>query len=132
MLTGKLFTINTIDLLQLNKENAYFSKYSVTLALNCHHDIFNGHFPGNPVLPGVCQVEMIRELAEKILGLRLLLSQASHVKFLSLINPLISPVLCLNLTLGESGRNEFDVSAEVTSVESVCMKMKGQFKEFKT
>jgi len=28
------------------------------IALNKDHPVFEGHFPGNPILPGVCTVKM--------------------------------------------------------------------------
>ncbi len=132
MLKGKLYRINTIDLLPATDEANPARKYSVILALDSSHPIFEGHFPGNPILPGVCQVEIVREIAEEILGLELLLSQASQVKYLSLINPLDNPVISLNLKFGEPVQGEVDVSAEVTSAGSVFMKMKCRLKEFKS
>jgi len=130
MLKGKLYRIKTIDLLQPSYEGNPVRKYSAILALDSSHQIFEGHFPGNPVLPGVCQVEIVRELAEEILGLKLLLSQASQVKYLNIINPSVNPLLNLDLKFGEPVQGEFDVSAEVTSAGSVFMKMKCRFKEF--
>jgi len=132
MFKGKLYKINTIDQLPPAEENTPSGKYSVTLTLDSSHEIFKGHFPGSPILPGVCQVEMVRELAEGILGFKLLLSRASQVKFLNLINPLISEVLQMNLKFIEQDSGEFDVSAEVTSADIVFMKMKGRLTEFKT
>ena len=132
MFKGKLYKINTIDQLPPAEENTPSGKYSVTLTLDRSHEIFKGHFPGSPILPGVCQVEMVRELAEGILGFELLLSRASQVKFLNLINPLISEVLQMNLKFIEQDSGEFDVSAEVTSADNVFMKMKGRLTEFKT
>lgn len=34
-----------------------------TVLLHADHAIFRGHFPGQPVLPGVCMMEMIAEIA---------------------------------------------------------------------
>ena len=48
--------------------------YRYEVSLDGRHEIFKGHFPKLPVLPGVC-----------ILQIRL--RQASNVKFMSLIMP---------------------------------------------
>ena len=32
---------------------------SCKATFNKDHDIFNGHFPGQPVVPGVCMMQMI-------------------------------------------------------------------------
>jgi len=106
-------------------------KYSAMVELDSTHGIFQGHFPGNPILPGVCQVEMVKEIAEEITGRKLLLSQANQVKYLSLINPLLSPVVELNIRLTIQGPEELDVSADLASSGSTFMKMKGRFYEIK-
>jgi len=131
MLKDKLYRINTITLLPHDGGDNSFHKYSVQVELKSTHEIFQGHFPGNPVLPGVCQVEMVRELAEEITGRKLLLSQAGQVKYLNLINPLHSPVLNLNIRLTIQNPAEIDVSAEVVSHGNTFMKMKGRFNEIK-
>jgi len=128
MLMGKLYKVNAIDLLPQEGERTNGKKYSIYVSLESTHDIFKGHFPGNPILPGVCQVEMVREIASEILGSNLLLSEASHVKYINMINPLKDPVLRLNLELTALGQDESGVSAEVFSAECIFMKMKGRLK----
>ena len=34
------------------------------IELDEHHDIFKGHFPGQPVLPGVCMLQITKEILE--------------------------------------------------------------------
>ena len=38
----------------------------VQVMLNPQHPIYNGHFPQQPVVPGVCMLQMIKECIEKI------------------------------------------------------------------
>ena len=33
------------------------------LQLHPEHEIYQAHFPGNPITPGVCQVQIVAELA---------------------------------------------------------------------
>ena len=129
MLINSLFIINKIEELPSTADCNTPGRYSVSITLDETHDIFNGHFPGNPILPGVCQVEMVREIAETILESKLMLTQASHVKYLNLLNPMADPRLQFNLKIGRNGNDEFDVSAESVSAEKVFMKMKGRMKE---
>ncbi len=126
MLKGKLYRINKIEKTPKDGESPAIRRFCVTLSLDGNHGIFKGHFPGNPVLPGVCQVEIVRELAGEILERKLLLSQAGQVKYLSLINPVKDPRLLVNLKFTDIGPDEFDVSAEINSGDSVFMKMKGR------
>ncbi|WP_121808221.1 3-hydroxyacyl-ACP dehydratase [Mucilaginibacter kameinonensis] len=58
-----------------------------TITLNPAHDIFKGHFPGNPVVPGVCMMQMIKEVLENYSGKKLRLIKADNIKFLSFIDP---------------------------------------------
>ena len=57
------------------------------IRLNPEHYIFKAHFPGNPIVPGVCQVKIISELIENYLGRRVVLSGIKNIKYLSVIIP---------------------------------------------
>ncbi|MCC6599872.1 MAG: 3-hydroxyacyl-ACP dehydratase [Crocinitomicaceae bacterium] len=59
--------------------------------INGHHEVFSGHFPGNPVLPGVCMIAMMREILEEYTGSRLMIREASNIKFLAVLNPFDHP-----------------------------------------
>jgi 3-hydroxymyristoyl/3-hydroxydecanoyl-(acyl carrier protein) dehydratase len=48
---------------------------------------FSGHFPGEPVLPGIAQLSMVVKSIEKALGKQLVLQQLARIKFKQLIRP---------------------------------------------
>jgi 3-hydroxyacyl-[acyl-carrier-protein] dehydratase len=50
-------------------------------------DVFAGHFPGNPVLPGVFQIEMIRHALETLYREKYIIKLTSKAKFSSMIFP---------------------------------------------
>jgi 3-hydroxyacyl-[acyl-carrier-protein] dehydratase len=50
-------------------------------------EVFRGHFPGNPILPGVFQIEMIRHALETILHEKYIIKVTSKAKFTSIILP---------------------------------------------
>ena len=68
-----------------NLSSEKLPKYRILL--NPQHYIFKAHFPGNPIVPGVCQVKIISELLEKYLGRRVVLSGIKNIKYLSVIIP---------------------------------------------
>jgi 3-hydroxyacyl-[acyl-carrier-protein] dehydratase len=68
-------------------------KLEVGFELNTHHPIFEGHFPGQPVLPGVCMIQIFKELIEKASNKKLFLTDAGSCKFLSMVDPRQSPKL---------------------------------------
>lgn len=49
--------------------------------------IFDGHFPGNPILPGICQLEMVKYMIERIFACKCQLQQASSIKFFQPVLP---------------------------------------------
>ncbi len=98
-----------------------------SIHLNNHHDIFNGHFPGNPVMPGVCMLQIIKELTERAVTKNLFLSVSSNIKFMAIINPDKNPDLLLNITITEE---EDIVKIKNVSIfdETVALKLSATFK----
>jgi 3-hydroxyacyl-[acyl-carrier-protein] dehydratase len=59
--------------------------YSISLNADC--PIYKVHFPGSPVTPGVCIVQMVEELLEDYLERKVTLSEVKNVKFLYVLSP---------------------------------------------
>lgn len=68
-------------------------KVEADITIDISHDIFEGHFPGQPVLPGVCMMQIFKELVEKAVDQKLILYEAGTCKFLSMVDPRITPHL---------------------------------------
>jgi 3-hydroxyacyl-[acyl-carrier-protein] dehydratase len=71
---------------------------SAALEIDVNHEIFNGHFPEQPVVPGACMVQLVKDVLEKRLDTTLQLKIANNLKFLELINPQSITNLQLQLT----------------------------------
>lgn len=54
--------------------------------LDLQHPIFQGHFPGQPVLPGACQVHIIKEILTDYFQQPLKLKHAREIKFISMLD----------------------------------------------
>jgi 3-hydroxyacyl-[acyl-carrier-protein] dehydratase len=50
-------------------------------------EVFEGHFPGNPILPGVMMVEAVRASLNLLFPAEFQLKSALTIKFLSVLNP---------------------------------------------
>ncbi|KGE14836.1 3-hydroxyacyl-ACP dehydratase [Sphingobacterium deserti] len=98
-------------------------KHVASVRLNPHHAIFQGHFPGNPVTPGVCMMHIIKELSEHIVNRPLFLSKSSNVKFMALINPEHNPLLRLELDLSEGDDGTLKVKNVTTFGDTVALKL---------
>ena len=75
----------------------------VQLTLNKDHAVFTGHFPEHPVLPGVAMVQMVTDVLQKHLNVRLQLCSLQRTKFITLVNPLENDIL--NFTLSYRQEN---------------------------
>ena len=49
-----------------HSEHINETDWVVQVMLNPQHVIYNGHFPQQPVVPGVCMLQIIKECIEKI------------------------------------------------------------------
>lgn len=103
-------------------------KVSASIAINGNHPVFNGHFPGNPVTPGVCMMQIIKELAEKWASCPLMLKNARNVKFMAIINPLLNPNIRIELDVEEE--DELLSIRSTTSFEdTLALKFSGVFQK---
>ncbi|MGN6490938.1 MAG: 3-hydroxyacyl-ACP dehydratase [Agriterribacter sp.] len=102
------------------------NRIDAMLELNRAHKIFEGHFPGQPVVPGVCMVQIIKEILETVTGSSLQLKSADHIKFLSMVNPQETTGLQAKIAY-TPGEGSMNVAATLNKNETVCLKMKGVF-----
>ena len=98
-----------------------------TIKLNKEHRIFEGHFPGHPVLPGVCVIQIIKELTEKSLEKKLMLSVASNVKFMSVINPEKNDVVQFEIQLAQD-EGDVKIKNTVRFEDTLALKLNATFK----
>jgi 3-hydroxyacyl-[acyl-carrier-protein] dehydratase len=99
LLLNDLYTIHSLT----EKENTI----QASVLLQADHAIFKGHFPGQPVLPGVCMLEMITEIAGQNLNKQFRIKAASLIKFLRMIDP------------QKNTRINFEINWQVVSEDTV-------------
>lgn len=75
------------DLFLILKDEVNESGFVAHLFLNPEHLVYKGHFPGQPVTPGVIQMQIVHELLERHLKKKLKLISMPQSKFLSILNP---------------------------------------------
>jgi len=100
------------------------NELNCTLVFNAEHDIFRGHFPGNPVVPGVCTMEIVKELLQQQVSRPLILRSTGNVKFLQLVTPDITPVMKINWKEDETG---YTVKASLSRESAVLFKFDGNY-----
>lgn len=97
--------------------------YTVEIHLNPSHPVFEGHFPDNPIAPGVCMIQITKDLTETIVGKKLFLIRASNVKFTALINPYENSVLQLQLEIFQLEDELIKVKGVTSFDETVALKL---------
>jgi len=97
--------------------------YAAEVHLNPSHLIFDGHFPGNPVAPGVCMMQIVKELTETVEQKTLFLVRASNVKFTALINPARDPVLQFAFEISYDNEGQLKVKNTTTFGETMALKL---------
>ena len=102
-------------------------KAIIRILLNPLHEIFRGHFPGNPILPGACTVQILKELVEYVSGKDLMISDAGTIKYISFINPEEFRLLDIDLQLKEIERGRLFCNASVYSGEKTFCSFRGTF-----
>jgi 3-hydroxyacyl-[acyl-carrier-protein] dehydratase len=102
--------------------SAHADKSEFSIQFNPSHPVYQAHFPGNPVTPGVCIIQMVGELAMEHLKCKLFLRKVSKVRFLNVIQPVENEEI--NLTLSVSGEGQmYQVAATVFSGEHVFSRL---------
>lgn len=97
------------------------------IELNREHRIFDGHFPGNPVVPGVCMMEMVKEVLEKSRGKNFLLSEGTNVKFMNILNPQENTHVKLTHEISSETEEEVKLKCTISNQEITFLKFSGSF-----
>lgn len=128
MLKDSLFEIIQItDLNEALSEPSEYSKYEVLIRLNPSHSLFKGHFPDNPVVPGVCQLRIFTEVLSHIEKRLLVMKEADQIKFLAMINPNEYPELSLIMKFLKTDNEGIKLTAELLSGEKKFLKFKARY-----
>lgn len=102
--------------------------FKARISLDASHDIYKGHFPDNPITPGVCILQMVKEAIMNTYNIPLELEQLKHAKFLAFINPNLQPNVDLDVNIQQKDETGWQVAAVVKSEEGVHVKFSGRYK----
>ena len=100
---------------------------NATLMVNPGSDILKGHFPGQPVVPGACMLQLVKDVLEKAVKHQLQLKKADSIKFMSMIVPGAQNELQLVVAYKILEDGAYAVQASLCSGEATCFKFQGIF-----
>ena len=72
-------------------KNVVDSTLRYDILLDANHFIYQAHFPGEPITPGVCIIQIAKELLEEHLNQKFNIKMIKNVKFLNVISPVERP-----------------------------------------
>ncbi len=72
---------------------------NAVIKLNPEHSIFKGHFPEIPVVPGVCTIQMIKEILCEVVKKNIMLVHGNIIKLHNPINPDNNLFLSIDITI---------------------------------
>lgn len=98
-----------------------------SVQINADNRIFEGHFPNNPVAPGVMQVQLVKELMELQFQRELELLTMARCKFLAILNPVKTPEIQVELDVSED-EGQYKVKASGKSEQEVYFKFFATYK----
>lgn len=96
----------------LSSEQTAETVWNIRVRLNPEQIIYQGHFPQQPVVPGVCLLHIIKECLENIREQKLQFTRIASCKFLSSINPSQAPEVSFLLTYRETEEGGVQLQAE--------------------
>lgn len=86
------------------------------------HEIYSGHFPGNPITPGVVQLEIVKEVLSAHFNDSFLLKTVKNSKYLAVLNPVDNSTVTVNIRFEFIDDKNLNVSGDISSGEIVFMK----------
>ena len=99
------------------RENTLTGEFCFNENLN----VFKGHFPGLPVLPGVMQIEMVQHVMKKNTGISYKIKSIKKAKFSSQIVP--GETINVSLSFYPMGDDSVNVKAVVSVGEKTSGKI---------
>ena len=94
-----------------------------SLGINKDSSIFEGHFPGQPVVPGACMLQLVKDVLEEALHMPILLKKAGSIKFINMITPANNSTAKLTISYKTTNDNSISVNANLFTGEVACFKL---------
>lgn len=91
-------------------------------------DVYRGHFPGNPVCPGVCNIETIKECTMLLTGKKLQISTIKQCRLTAIATPAVCPEADVTISVLPTDKG-FTVTAKITDADKMYMEYKGDMIE---
>lgn len=96
------------------------------LLLNPDCDVYQGHFPDNPVCPGVFHIGMLKDCVRILTGRKVFVSSIKQCRLTSVATPAACPELKLTVGLQPTEDGGYDVAALLKDEARTYMEYRGR------
>ena len=111
------------DLFEVVSTQQCEDSYQCQVKFNPEHRIYKAHFPGNPITPGVCLMQMGEEMLEQKYGKQLQLSVVKTIRFKKIVGPNDTPIFTFMKEVLNQDVLSVDITVSDESEESVKMSL---------
>lgn len=114
----------------INEEkNGTTGKYTVSILPDCN--VYDGHFPGDPVCPGVCNIETIKECAMMLTGKDLRIKAIKQCRLTAIATPAVCPEVIITINAAQNADGSYLVIANISDDKQSYMDFKGTLSDEK-
>lgn len=97
-------------------------KYRIAILPDCN--VYDGHFPGDPVCPGVCNIETIKECAMTMMQKELRIKSIKQCRLTAIATPTVCPEVTVSLNITEK-EGLYAIVASIADEKQTYMEFKG-------
>lgn len=109
--------------LRARKESEGKAVYHVAILPDC--SVYEGHFPGNPVCPGVCNIQTIKECASLLVGKELRISFIKQCLLTAIATPTVCPEVDVEVEVSVTD-GKYSIVATISDEKWQYMTFKGE------
>jgi len=119
MLKDTFYTLN-----QLHRADDLLT---AAISIDPKHPIFAGHFPGNPITPGVVLLEIIKEILLIHVGRPIRLRSIDQCKFLTILSPEKDPDLTAEIKFLPADSGIIKISCMLRTESTRFLQVQSQY-----
>jgi len=124
---GIRFMASLSGFYSVSSETTTENTATVVVSINPKHEVYEGHFPNQPVAPGAALTQMVIDEATKLFASGRMFVGAKQIKFLSVLDPNKTSILTMEYTFVErDARLQFACTGKHD--ETIFFKINGTFR----
>ncbi len=93
------------------------------ISLNPSHIIFQSHFPGDPITPGVCQIGIVEEIISLQLKKDVRVSKVSNIKYINILRPGENEIVDVYISPLKEVEDGYAVQCSLSNKDCIYTKM---------